>query len=282
MTTHLPNISPFISSKPYSELIFIKLGGSLITDKDKPLQAQTDLLLDLLNQLGVFLIQYPDTRVILGHGSGSFGHYMAKLYGTRDGVRDEMGWQGYHDVWRKARELHDIVMACGLDFDLPLPLISFPPSASVSASNRQITTWNLEPMTTAIDNGLIPVVYGDVVYDDQLGGTILSTEELFVDLASVFKPERVLLFGKTEGVYEDFPNAQNIIPHISSETILPQTLGESDSPDVTGGMMEKVRLMQKLCALSPETEVRICCGSDMSKMMDALIGKETGTLITHK
>lgn len=282
MTEHIPGISPFISSQPYNELIFIKLGGSLITDKDKPLQAQTDLILDLLNQLGVFLIQHPDTRVILGHGSGSFGHHMAKLYGTRDGVRDEFGWQGYHDVWRKARELHDIVLACGLDFDLPLPLISFPPSASVSASNRQITTWNLEPMTTAIDNGLIPVVYGDVVYDDQLGGTILSTEELFVDLASVFKPERVLLFGKTNGVYEDFPDCQKIIDHITSESPLPRCLGESNSPDVTGGMLSKVRIMQKLCALSTETEVRICPANDMSQMMDALIGKNMGTLITHK
>lgn len=282
MTEKPLHSSPFISSKAYRELVFIKLGGSLITDKNQALHAQTDLIEQLLTELGLFLIQHPETRVILGHGSGSFGHSVARFYGTRDGVCDELGWQGYHEVWRAARELHDIVMAIGMSFDLPLPLISFPPSASVSASNRQITTWNLEPMTAAVDNGLIPVVYGDVVYDDVLGGTILSTEELFIDLASVFKPERVILLGKTDGVYADYPACQTLMPHIHSESALPDTISGSSSTDVTGGMLEKVRLMQSLCALSPQTQVRICSGTKNGQLMEALAGKEMGTLITHQ
>ena len=155
--------SPFISSKPYKELIFIKLGGSLITTKDQAFEVQLDVISRLMTELSVFLIQNPDTRIILGHGSGSFGHSVASKYGTRDGLNNELDWQGYQEVWHAARELHDIVLASCMQFDFPVPLISFPPSASITASNHQITTWNLEPMTAATDNGLIPVVYGDVV-----------------------------------------------------------------------------------------------------------------------
>lgn len=273
--------SPFISSKPYKELVFIKLGGSLITAKDQAFEVQLDVISRLMTELSVFLIQNPDTRVILGHGSGSFGHSVASRYGTRDGLNNELDWQGYQEVWRAARDLHDIVLACGLQFDFPLPLISFPPSSSITASNRQITTWNLEPMTAATDNGLIPVIYGDVVFDDVLGGTILSTEELFIDLASVFKPERVLLFCKTDGVFADYPNCQNLLPHITAATVLPKALGNSESPDVTGGMLEKVRHMQKLCALSPETDVRISPATQKGQFFDVLMGKPIGTLITH-
>ncbi len=47
------------------------------------------------------------------------------------------------------------------------------------ARGQQVESWNLAPITKALRSGLIPVVYGDVVFDQDLGGTILSTEELF-------------------------------------------------------------------------------------------------------
>ena len=67
------------------ELVFLKLGGSLITDKTKPYTVRMDKLGDLANQVARALQTHPDLLLILGHGSGSFGHTAAKKYGTRDG-----------------------------------------------------------------------------------------------------------------------------------------------------------------------------------------------------
>jgi len=39
--------------------------------------------------------------------------------------------------------------------------------------------------------------------------------------------------------------------------------------------------MQRLCAVSPETQVRICPANQQGQLMDALLAKDTGTLITH-
>ncbi len=281
MTDNFSETLPFIPPKAFDELIFIKLGGSLITSKDEAYKANTALLTSLLEQIRGFLIQFPKKRVLLGHGSGSFGHVAGKKYGTRDGVFDPAGWQGYHSVWQKARELHNIVLASALNLTPPLPVISFPPSASVSATNRQVSAWNLDPIISAIENGLVPIVYGDVVSDHQLGGTILSTEDLFLALAESLKPARVLIFGKTDGVYEDFPTCKKVLPHINAKSALPGSLTGSSSIDVTGGMLEKVRLMQRLCAVSPKTQVRICPANQPDQLMNALLGKDTGTLITH-
>ncbi|HOH92335.1 MAG TPA: hypothetical protein PK791_03110, partial [Anaerolineaceae bacterium] len=90
-----------------------------------------------------------------------------------------------------------------------------------------------------------------------------------------------LIFGKTDGVYEDFPTCQKVLPYINAKSALPGSLTGSSSIDVTGGMLEKVRLMQRLCAVSPETQVRICPANQPGQLMDALLGKDTGTLITH-
>ena len=69
------------------EIIFLKLGGSLITDKDKPYTPRLDKLADLALEIKTVLDSTPELVLILGHGSGSFGHTAAKKYGTRDGCK---------------------------------------------------------------------------------------------------------------------------------------------------------------------------------------------------
>ena len=60
------------------ELVFLKLGGSLITDKTQPYTVRPDKLADLAAQINRSLQTQPSLRLILGHGSGSFGHTAAK------------------------------------------------------------------------------------------------------------------------------------------------------------------------------------------------------------
>ena len=76
------------------EIIFLKLGGSLITDKDKAYTPRLDKLTELALEIKTVLDSTPDLLLILGHGSGSFGHTAAKKYGTRDGVANHgaMAW----------------------------------------------------------------------------------------------------------------------------------------------------------------------------------------------
>ena len=260
------------------DLIFLKLGGSLITDKSKTETPLEDRIRLLLSELCTFRDEDPDTRLLLGHGSGSYGHHAAARYGTRNGVKDKEGWFGFVEVWRSARKLNEIVLSIGKD--LNLPLISFPPSAAIMARGQQVETWNTSPITQALQSGIIPVVYGDVVFDQELGGTILSTEELFFHLAKELKPSRVLLAGIEKAVFADFPVNQKAIRHIDKNALLDDFLQGSQNQDVTGGMRSKVSQMQALCRQSEACQVEIFRATNAGELLQALKGQHSGTIIS--
>ena len=261
-----------------SKLIFLKLGGSLITDKARAETALPDLIITLLSDLKQFMLENPEQKVLLGHGSGSFGHHAAAKYHTRDSVSNREEWHGFAEVWHSARKLNQIVLETGRQAGLDL--IAFPPSASILLENKKLKNWNLEPLKMALQEGLIPLIYGDVVFDEKLGGTILSTEELFAHLAKDLKPARILLAGKETAVFADFPQNQKPIPLIDKDAKLEATLQSSENQDVTGGMRAKVEEMQTLCRAIPGIQIEIFHAEAKNDLHNALTGHHSGTIIS--
>lgn len=264
-----------------SPLYFIKLGGSLITEKHRPSTPRPEVIRRLAEEIYQARVEHPNLQLILGHGSGSFGHMAAKKYNTHLGVFTPAQWQGFLEVWWQARALNTLVTEICLQ--VGLPVMTFSPSATIICQNGQISAWNLAPLQQALEAGLIPIVYGDVVLDKGIGGTILSTERLFVELVHRLKPTRLLLCGQEEGVWADFPQRQRLIPHLTPhnlEEVLPALMG-SEAPDVTGGMFEKVRSMLDLVNQYPDLEVIIFSGERPQNLTLALQGHPIGTRITH-
>jgi isopentenyl phosphate kinase len=258
-------------------LTFLKLGGSLITDKDQPETALIEQIRDLLTQIAEWRLANPSQSLLLGHGSGSFGHHAAAKYGTRQGVTNPEDALGYQQVWHSARSLNQIIITQARS--LNLPLIAFPPSACITSDDHEIKTWNLQPICQSFKMGLIPLVYGDVVSDLTLGGTILSTEDLFLHLAHSLRPDRILLAGKVEGVYADYPVNQQLLSHFSAQSDLSEFLQGSASQDVTGGMLTKIQLMQSLCRELPGLSVQVFSAVSPGALRLALDGAAIGTII---
>ena len=260
-------------------LIFIKLGGSLITDKNTPNTARPDLIHALVSAIKRARHENPELKIILGHGSGSFGHTAGDKFKTRGGVYTLEEWDGFHQVWQAAHALNQIVLDhC---FWTGLPVISFPPSASVHTKDHEINAWELAPIKAALATDLVPLVYGDVTFDTNIGGTILSTEELFAYLAPIFQPGRILLAGIEPGVWADYPVCQQILPQITSSTNLSLALQGSASVDVTGGMRSKVALILSLARHIPGLQTRIFSGQTPDDLFHAILGAPLGTLITN-
>ncbi len=260
-------------------LYFLKLGGSLITDKNQPHTVRSEALKRLAQEIADALRMRQDLQLVLGHGSGSFGHVAADQYGTRQGVSSAAGWWGFVEVYREARLLNQIVLETLLDAGLPV--ISFPPSAAVIAAGGQVQSWDLQPLQAALVTGLAPLVNGDVIFDIRKGGTILSTEELFAHLARQLRPQRILLAGIEAGVWQDYPDCKQLI-----ETITPATydvhsgsLTGAKAVDVTGGMRQKVEIMLELVHQMPELEALIFSGEEPGLVYQALLGDLPGTCI---
>jgi isopentenyl phosphate kinase len=116
-----------------------------------------------------------------GHGSGSFGHVAAARSGLIPGADAKPSPDAIARTQRAAAELHRIVVAA-LHGAGARPF-SFAPSSFLHAAGGRLAGPFAGPIFEALDHGLLPVVYGDVVLDARRGAVIVSTEELFQVLA---------------------------------------------------------------------------------------------------
>jgi isopentenyl phosphate kinase len=258
-------------------LIFLKLGGSLITDKTRPYSARLDRLDALSNEIASAIRDHPDIQLVLGHGSGSFGHEAASHFDIRNGVLGQQSWAGFAEVWYQASALNRMVVESL--HKVHLPVISISPLASVIADDNNISTWATIPIQRALSKGLLPIIHGDVVFDNIRGGTILSTEELFVHLAHELHPQRILLSGLETGVWADFPSRRHLLKEITPENLSSRKveLGAASGTDVTGGMASKVAEMLGLITELPALEIFIFSGEQPGNIYNALCGKNPGT-----
>jgi len=237
-----------------SDVLLVKLGGSLITDKTRPESPRMEVIERLAGEVaraagpagGLIL-----GRLILGHGSGSFGHVAARRYGLAQGIQTADQLSGVSLTQERAAALHRIVTGA-LAAAGALPFSIAPSSCVVSAAGVPVALAD-EPLRLALGQGLLPVVYGDVVADREWGVSICSTERMF-DLLARRLPEsgvsirRVLWLGETDGVWD---NAGRTIPRISADTFTEaaKAIGAPAGVDVTGGMLHRVETALGLARL---------------------------------
>ena len=244
--------------------VFLKLGGSLITDKQSVEKLRLGVLGRLATEIAEAVKNQPETMLVIGHGSGSFGHVAANKHGTRQGVNSPEGWKGFVEVSSAAARLNQIVRESLLEQGLPV--LTVQPSASVICHDGNIVTMETRTISEALSEGIIPLVYGDVAFDEVRGGTIISTEEILGFLAPIIKPERILLAGQAPGVYDA---GEKVIPLINRRNIAEYSsvLGGSSGTDVTGGMFTKVHSMLKLA------EEQLISTTIFSGMVDGAVTK---------
>ncbi len=208
------------------ELVFLKLGGSLITDKTQPYTPRLDKLTQLVAEIKVVLTSGAPLRLVLGHGSGSFGHSAVKdhlmqyafpqVAGTGRADDRRQYWHGFNEVWYRASQLNRLVIDALHSADVPA--IALSPSALASAEDGIIVHWDLASLHAALEAGLLPVIYGDIVFDAVRGGVVLSTEKLMFYLAQKLPPRRILLAGLEQAVWADYPHRLQKVVKITPAT----------------------------------------------------------------
>jgi isopentenyl phosphate kinase len=261
-------------------LTFIKLGGSLITDKHTELSFHQSRLERLAGEIHAALEANPELKLVLGHGSGAFGHFAAKRYDTVKGVHSPEQWRGFAQVATVAAELNYRVASVLATADLPIWRIQ--PSASLICNDGVVSDMTLHPLQQALAHKLIPLVYGDVALDSVRGGTIVSTEKLFTYLAYHLPVKRILLLGEVEGVYGD---GGRVISEITPTTFpaLASFIAGAAGTDVTGGMIAKVQEMLKLVQSVPQITVHILDGRQPDLLRQVLTSEHisVGTTIRN-
>lgn len=260
-------------------LTLLKLGGSLITDKTKQSTLRPDILAQLATEIQAAIKQISDLQLLIGHGSGSFGHFEAEEHQTMQGVDTQEEWYGFARVATIASELNYHVAKSLQNVDVPVFRVQ--PSASAIARQGIIQDMAIQPILNALEHKLVPLVYGDVAFDSERGGTIISTETVFTYLVSKLPVKRILLLGEVDGVYD---KEKQVIPHISHDNFreIQSSLGGSGGVDVTGGMLTKVQGMLDLANNPPYPDIFILNGLVPNRLYSTLIGETViGTRISR-
>ena len=273
-----------------SELVLLKLGGSIITDKNKPFTAREDVIRRLGGEIRQALDDQPDLQLILGHGSGSYGHMVAQEYHTRDGVVNgsdelwERSWRGFAETAAAAARLNRLITDWLLEERVPV--VSYQPSASARCRKGDLMYFDTHPLKQVLAARLTPLVYGDVAIDAVQDFTIISTEQIFDNIARELQPARIILAGVVDGVYDADPLTNPDALRYEEITLdnwpeVEAALGASHGTDVTGGMFSKVRDMYYLVLAQPPLQVHIVSGEVPGQVASALSGadRDFGTLI---
>jgi isopentenyl phosphate kinase len=254
--------------------VFVKLGGSLLTDKREAEAPRMEVITRLAGEIARARQVMPDLRLVLGHGSGSYGHVHAKTHGTRSGVATPAQWLGFAKTADAAARLNRIVVAALLAADVPA--WSIQPSVALRCAGGKVAAGPDSTVLAALDRGLLPVVFGDVALDSEWGGTIAGTEEIFTALDGALLPSRIVLAGEVGGIYTADPlrtPTAELIPNVSptSFAAVRAGLGGSHGVDVTGGMVAKVDQALGWVTRRRGLEVLICSGLEPDNVYYALV-----------
>lgn len=256
------------------ELVLVKLGGSLITDKRGEAKLRPGRLRRIAAELAAALEQ-GGPPVLLGHGSGSFGHVAAQ----RHGFADQMGPPTAADiaaVQAAAARLHaevlDALRRAGI------PAFSQAPSSFLVANGGRPTSVATAPLRQALAAGLVPVTYGDVVTDRERGASICSTETVLLALArrlarTPHAARRAYWFGDTDGLFDERGATVACVEPGDLRRRLRAT-GGSGATDVTGGMHHRLATAGKLARLGVESW--ILDGTPPGAVAEALGGDPRG------
>lgn len=260
-------------------IILIKLGGSVITDKTRPFCAKERTIRRLGREIADAQKKYKG-KLLIGHGSGSFGHTVASRYKTHKGLINRDSLKGAVLTSEAAIEINRIVMRNLVKIGLKVK--SFAPASFIVAKGGKSQKVFSEPIRETLSTGVTPVIYGDVIGDTKMGFCIFSAEKvmqvLMKDLGKDYKIKKIVFCSDTDGVYD---SKGKTVPEITSKNIveLKKGIGETRGADVTGGMLHKVT--QSL-ELSREYGVKtlIINGNKKDYLKEAILRKRVvGTVI---
>ncbi|MEM3403903.1 MAG: isopentenyl phosphate kinase [Nitrososphaeria archaeon] len=249
-----------------SDIVVVKLGGSVITNKDTPCSLRADVVDSLSNVLG----RSPLKKVVV-HGGGSFGHYYAK----KAGISTSCG---------PVEDIDDVFLTREAMFELNKHLLRslhahglhpYVISPFVESRDEYLVDFFLN----LLGSGFTPVLFGDVI-PCKGGFKVISGDDISYLVCSILKPSRMIFCIDVDGVYPSSKMDGAIISEFDCK-MLRNFVGSNKKFDVTGGIRRKLEIACKIASLG--TDVLFVNGFKPDVVLKALNGLyDVGTCIRGK
>ncbi len=256
----------------------LKLGGSVITHKEKEMSANLQTIKRLAREISMA----QPSRLVVIHGGGSFGHPLAKRYSIMAGCKNDPSQVlGYSETRQAMVALNKMVVDALIQHNIPSVAVS--PSSCVVTKSSRIHAMMMEPITKLLQIGSMPVLYGDAVIDLDIGFTILSGDQLAAYLAKRLHASKIILGIDEDGLHAKDPKKESSAPLITRITAkelrkMQKHIEKPKTLDVTGGMFGKI--VELIPVVEAGISVLIVNAAKPKRVHRALKGENVvGTLI---
>jgi len=243
-------------------MLLIKLGGSIITNKKKPLSAKRKTIDNIVSSFRKI-----NEDFVVVHGGGSYGHYWSVKYDMHTKPK-KYDPKGVSIVKNSMIELNTIILDSFLKNKMnPYCL---PPTDFVMG-NKPIHRKILEIKKIA-NSGFIPITYGDALWYGNKKSYILSGDKIMSFLARVLRPRLSIFVLNEDGLYSDMKAKKLIYDFKDEKIFIKKTV-----MDVTGGMTRKVAEASKISKIG--LKVFFVNGNKPERIVNAITRKKfEGTL----
>jgi len=228
----------------------LKLGGSVTSDKKVDFSYRREIVEEVAK-----VIAASGENVVVVHGGGAFGHPLAKKY-RLSSSSSKRSPEGVSETRRAMFELDmrvcDSLMAGGLR---PYPFSPFP---LLRLGGAKSVSW----LRRALDSGLTPVTFGDVVLTDA-GFRIISGDTICLWLSRWLHASRCIFVMDVDGILDRTGEVVSELERRDAKQLL-----RSGPSDATGGIGLKVSEAFKIA--SHGTDVAFVSGFRPAEISKAL------------
>ena len=243
-------------------MILIKLGGSIITNKEKPLSSRRKTIDSIMKQIK----KIKEPKIIV-HGGGSYGHYWSVKYDmhTKPAKND---MRGVAIVKNSMVELNKIILDIAVKNRINAYCL---PPTDFMNGNKPIKN-KILTINDISKSGLTPVTFGDALWFGQKKSYILSGDVIMTTIAKILKPRLSVFVLNVNGVYSDLKTKKLIYDFKKDRPKIAR-----NSMDVTGGMGRKITEASKMAKAG--MKVFFVNGNKPQRIASAISGKKfEGTL----
>ena len=221
-----------------SKITILKLGGSAITEKSGRCTPNIPVIQQVTDQLSGF-----KDPLILIHGGGSYAHPFVTESHLIGGLKARIQLDSVAETEFYLGQLTRILSASLLLRHVPC--VPIHPLSNATLNNGLVKEFALGPVRSALKAGLVPLLHGDLVFDESRGVGILSGDRIASIIGLELTGTRVLFGCDVDGLYVANPKTEQgtiLIPEVHSQNFSKAVeASKSPSGDATGGMGAKVQ-----------------------------------------
>ena len=277
-----------------NKVIILKLGGSLLSDKTKPFSFREKCFSRIVKEI-VESSEKISENLIIVHGGGSFGHPVANEYQIQLGHNKNIDNQNYGLGLTHLRMQELNFKVTSKFMKQKIPVMSLSPVDLFFKNNKNLKFTGVKQIENLLQNGIIPILFGDVLLHSQNNFSILSGDRIIAELCSSlakFSVSQVIFATDQDGIIKNFENEQkdyqsenntSNLGTINPELIKQATIEElkhldlesfNGKIDVTGGLDGKIDNIELIFKNKKTISICLINGLRKNYIKKALLNEE--------